>query len=103
MLRLFQLSCIYIAIDVSVEEPVVNVHRILSSWDEYTVTWNSFNSSYSEDLISSKNGMSFGWQSFNITPYINGWLAGDYEKLRNPFRFEKYCWLYSVMEVKSQV
>ncbi len=55
----------------------VNVHRITAGWDEYTVTWGNFNGAYSSEVIDTVT-VSPGWQSFDITPFIQGWLDGAY-------------------------
>lgn len=59
-------------------DQVVNVHRITSDWDEVTVTWNSFGSSYDPSVEGSFVATS-GWCSVDITPLFNDWANGSFE------------------------
>jgi hypothetical protein len=58
----------------------VNVHRITSSWDEGTVTWNNFMGSYAPGIIGSFTADAENvWRSVDVTALVQGWLNGTYD------------------------
>jgi len=62
-----------------VSNQTVNVHRVTAAWDESTVSWNSFASSYDPAIVGSFTVTQEGYQEVDITPLVQGWLDGTYE------------------------
>ena len=56
----------------------VNVHRITSDWDEMTVTWNSFGSSFDAAVEGSFTATP-GWKAVDVTSLVNGWINGTFD------------------------
>ncbi len=61
--------------DSSLSQAEVAVKRIISSWNENTITWN-LQPSLGETITTKKIG-SFGWQDIDITSTVNNWLRGS--------------------------
>jgi hypothetical protein len=55
----------------------INAHRITGSWDEATVTWNSFASAYDATPVTSFSTAA-GWRSADLTTLVRAWQAGSY-------------------------
>lgn len=54
----------------------INVHRIISPWDELVVTWNNFGGDYAPSVEGSFNANSVGWHSVDVTSLVGSWLNG---------------------------
>ncbi len=57
----------------------VEVKRITNSWDEPTVTWNTFGGAFAPDVYGSFVASSIGWHSVDLTALVQEWLDGTYE------------------------
>lgn len=66
---------LYIYVNIA-NNSVVNIHCITNDWNESTVTWNSFNGSYSSTIIASFVTDTTGWHSIDITPLVRDWING---------------------------
>jgi hypothetical protein len=55
----------------------VNVHRILTEWEEDGVTWNNFAGHYDRSVISSFPAADAGWKQADVTAIVRGWLNGS--------------------------
>jgi hypothetical protein len=54
---------------------IVNVHRVTADWGEYSVTWNSFGSSFDPAVI----GWFYtnqGWNTVDVTALVQAWVDG---------------------------
>jgi len=83
---------------VSDVDPVVNLHRVTSPWEEMTVTWNNFGAAYDSLVIDSNIISGPGWYSFDIKPLIMGWIGNDYPMygiLLDQNRVSGYVWYSS--------
>jgi len=67
---------IYVA-DMS--NQIVDIHRVMSAWDENIVTWNSFGGSYNGNVEASFIADAVGWKLVDLTTLFEGWLDGTYE------------------------
>ena len=56
----------------------INVHRITAPWDEYTVTWNSFDGSYDAAVEASFTDDAIGWKTVDFTALFQGWFDNTY-------------------------
>ncbi len=54
----------------------VNAHRITSSWNEDTVTWNSFSDAFDPAVIDSFTPIGAGWQILDVRSTVQGWVDG---------------------------
>ncbi len=54
----------------------VNVRRITAPWDESTVTWASFGSSFDPTIIGSFVSDTIGWHSVDVTSLVQSWRDG---------------------------
>ena len=60
-------------------ERTVNIHRATADWDESTVTWNSFGSSFEiSPIYGNFATMPGGWHYADITGLVLGWLDGTF-------------------------
>jgi hypothetical protein len=57
----------------------INVHRVTQSWEESSVTWNSFGGSYDPTVIGSFVADAAEWRSVDITDLVKKWMDGTYE------------------------
>ncbi|MEW6413574.1 MAG: DNRLRE domain-containing protein [Candidatus Zixiibacteriota bacterium] len=57
----------------------VNIHRITGSWDEATVTFNSFAGAFDPTVINSFVAENTGMVSVDITSLVQSWLDSTYE------------------------
>lgn len=54
----------------------LEIHRITSSWDESTITYNTF-PSYSDPVYRKLNATT-GWNTWDIKEIVQGWVNGSY-------------------------
>ncbi len=63
----------------NVSGETVNLHRITADWEETTVTWGNFGSSYDPTVIGSFVADSVGWAVVDVTDLVREWVRGDAE------------------------
>jgi hypothetical protein len=74
----FESATLYVHIlDVSGQS--VDVHRITSDWDEGTVTWNNFGSSYASAVEGSFVADAYDWRTVDLTSLVESWMLGTYD------------------------
>ena len=56
----------------------VTVHRVTDSWEEMTVTWNSFAGGFDASVEGSFIPNSMGWYSIDVTGVVSNWLNETY-------------------------
>jgi hypothetical protein len=56
----------------------INLHRITNPWEENTITWNNFSSSYSPNIEGTFNANAIGYQSADVTNLVREWTKGTY-------------------------
>ena len=57
---------------------VVNLHRVTSPWTEEGVTWGNLAGAYDSSVIDSITITETKEYSFNIKPYLEKWVAGEF-------------------------
>ncbi|MFH1701636.1 MAG: SdrD B-like domain-containing protein [Candidatus Zixiibacteriota bacterium] len=57
----------------------VNVHRVTSSWDHLSVTWNSFAGAFDPEVKGTFDVNMMGWQIVDVTVLVSGWSTGKYD------------------------
>ncbi|MEE9441510.1 MAG: SdrD B-like domain-containing protein [candidate division Zixibacteria bacterium] len=57
----------------------VNIHRVTSSWDEMSATWNSYAGAYAPEVKGTFTVNMIGWQIVDVTDLVNGWSTGMYD------------------------
>ena len=60
---------------------IISLHRVLSSWDEHTITWNN-QPPYAEYSIDTEDIDQYSedmWYSLNVTSPIEDWVQGEYQ------------------------
>ena len=72
-------ATLYLYVNSYTDSPEVNVHRITGAWEENTVTWSSFASSYDPDIEGSFTISGSGPHSVDITDVLKDWVDGTYE------------------------
>lgn len=100
---------LYFTQDIGLSNLTVTVNRILSPWDEISVTWNDRMALqpwtraggdinlWSYDTITINSG-NFGWVEWNITELVRGWVNRDFPNyglmlralggdVQSPYRF----------------
>ena len=55
----------------------VRVHRIISPWTEYGVTWNNFGNSFAPDIEASFSGNSIGFHQVDVSALVQSWANGS--------------------------
>jgi len=61
--------------DAGAVPQTVNIHRVLASWDENTVTWNTFGGAYDTNVSASFLVDGCRTYSVDITSIVRGWIA----------------------------
>ncbi|RLG81320.1 MAG: hypothetical protein DRO09_02110, partial [Thermoprotei archaeon] len=56
-----------------------DIHRVLESWDESTITWNNQPSYASVATSSTDMPSSYGWVEWNVTDDVQGMVDGTYD------------------------
>jgi len=62
----------------TVNGKLVNVHRITETWDESTVTWDSFSGAFDGTVVNSYDPENTGWISVSVTSLVEDWISGVY-------------------------
>jgi len=57
----------------------IDIHRVLGSWDEDTITWNNAPSYVSNATSSINMPSSYGWVEWTVTDDVQGMINGDYD------------------------
>lgn len=57
----------------------IDVHRVTAAWDEETVTWNNFGSSFDPTIVNSFTADAVDWRTVDITSLVTGWANGEFE------------------------
>lgn len=56
-----------------------NVYRVTSSWEESTVTWNSFSNAYDEHNVwATFSTVGSAWTNTSVTDLIQAWVSGTH-------------------------
>jgi len=71
------MATLYIRLSIA-NDQTVNVHRITSDWDEMTVTWGNFGSSFDPSINGSfaTGTTNEVWLTVDITSLVQSWLNG---------------------------
>lgn len=56
----------------------LDIHRVTSSWDEMTVTWNNFGGAFDATIWSSFMAPAFGWTTVDVTSIVQALADGTY-------------------------
>ena len=83
--------------EASNNDQTINVYRITSDWDEMTVTWNNFGSSYAGPVIGSFVAGSYGDKQIDVTSAVQAWMDGTYPNYgllldQDPFNTPRAAW-----------
>jgi len=56
----------------------VTAHRVTSSWNEMTVTFNTFGGAFDPGVVGTFFADGMGWRSVDVTPLVQQWIDGVY-------------------------
>lgn len=69
-------ATLYMYVVAATDNPVT-AHRATSSWDEMTVTWNSFGGAFDATVVDGFTANA-GWQMTDVTSLVQAWMNGTY-------------------------
>ncbi len=69
-------ATLYVFCDRAYGNPI-DVHRVTDSWEEMTVTWNSFGGAYDPTIEESFVTADSGWQAVDVTALATSWIDGS--------------------------
>jgi hypothetical protein len=63
--------------DTSSFTAIINIKRVLSTWNETGINWNN-KPSVGSQIYSTKSNAGFGWFNWNVTKLVKGWINGSF-------------------------